>query len=183
MGFFGAPWRRARTPDLPRHLRNFRCCPCLFNPHNRDVPPPSRSDEPAHRRQHLEGLAERQSLDLATKSNLAVRGKADDVEDDLTNVDADRLERFRAKWTPVRVKKTRQIKNLELRFDSIETEKALVADIRPIHEHAVTGRGCSGCTYGRSSHDRSTSRSARNAGHAHRRPGPANPGLCAAYGQ
>ena len=28
-------------------------------------------------------------------------------------------------WTPVRVKKTRQIKNLELRFDSIETEKAL----------------------------------------------------------
>jgi hypothetical protein len=35
------------------------------------------------------------------------------------------LERFRAKWTPVRVKKTRQIKNLELRFDSIETEKAL----------------------------------------------------------
>jgi hypothetical protein len=32
------------------------------------------------------------------------------------------IERFRAKWTPVRVKKTRQIKNLELRFDSIETE-------------------------------------------------------------
>jgi hypothetical protein len=43
------------------------------------------------------------------------------------------LKRFQAKacpgldpgWTPVRVKKTRQIKNLELRFDSIETEKAL----------------------------------------------------------
>jgi hypothetical protein len=35
------------------------------------------------------------------------------------------LERFQAKWTPVRVKKTRQIKNLEPRFDSIETEKAL----------------------------------------------------------
>jgi hypothetical protein len=42
-------------------------------------------------------------------------------------------ERFQAKacpaldagWTPVRVKKTRQIKNLEPRFDSIETEKAL----------------------------------------------------------
>ena len=40
------------------------------------------------------------------------------------------LERFQAKacpgldpgWTPVRVKKTRQIKNLELRFDSIEAE-------------------------------------------------------------
>jgi uncharacterized membrane protein len=29
-------------------------------------------------------------------------------------------------WTPVRVKKTRQIRNLEPRFDSIETEKALV---------------------------------------------------------
>src|SRR5713226_4968396 len=36
-----------------------------------------------------------------------------------------RLERFRAKWKPVRVKKTRQIKNLEPRFDSIETEQAL----------------------------------------------------------
>jgi hypothetical protein len=39
------------------------------------------------------------------------------------------LERFRAKWTPVRVKKTRQIKNLELRFDSIETEKALASPV------------------------------------------------------
>ena len=35
--------------------------------------------------------------------------------------DAGRLERFQAKWKPVRVKKTRQIKNLEPRFDSIET--------------------------------------------------------------
>jgi LysR family hydrogen peroxide-inducible transcriptional activator len=35
------------------------------------------------------------------------------------------VERFRAKWEPVRVKKTRQIKNQEPRFDSIETEKAL----------------------------------------------------------
>jgi hypothetical protein len=34
------------------------------------------------------------------------------------------LERFQAKWKPVRVKKMRQIKNLEPRFDSIETEKA-----------------------------------------------------------
>jgi hypothetical protein len=30
-------------------------------------------------------------------------------------------------WKPVRVKKTRQIKKLEPRFDSIETEKALAA--------------------------------------------------------
>jgi len=37
------------------------------------------------------------------------------------------LERFQAKWKPVRVKKMRQIKNLEPRFDSIETEKALAA--------------------------------------------------------
>ena len=36
------------------------------------------------------------------------------------------IQRFQAKWRSVRVKKTRQIKNLELRFDSIETEKALV---------------------------------------------------------
>jgi hypothetical protein len=35
------------------------------------------------------------------------------------------LERFRAKWIPARVKKTRQIRNLEPRFDFIETEKAL----------------------------------------------------------
>src|SRR5664279_593798 len=40
------------------------------------------------------------------------------------------LERFRAKWRPVRVKKTRQIKNLETRFDSIETEKAVVCHPR-----------------------------------------------------
>jgi hypothetical protein len=32
------------------------------------------------------------------------------------------LERFRAKWIPVRVKKTRQNKNLEPVFDSIKTE-------------------------------------------------------------
>ena len=45
----------------------------------------------------------------------------------------DQLERFQAKacpgldpgWKPVRVKKTRQIKNREPRFDSIEAEKAL----------------------------------------------------------
>jgi hypothetical protein len=35
------------------------------------------------------------------------------------------LERFRAKWIPVRVKKTRQNKNPEPRSDSIGTEKAL----------------------------------------------------------
>jgi hypothetical protein len=37
-----------------------------------------------------EGLGQRQSLDLATKSNLAVSPEADDVEDFLADVDADR---------------------------------------------------------------------------------------------
>jgi hypothetical protein len=34
-------------------------------------------------------------------------------------------ERFQAKRKPVRVEKTRQIENLEPRFDSIEADKAL----------------------------------------------------------
>ena len=38
------------------------------------------------------------------------------------------LERFPAKWRPVHVKKTRQIKNLEPRSDSIGTETALVRE-------------------------------------------------------
>jgi general secretion pathway protein J len=38
------------------------------------------------------------------------------------------LTRFQAKWKPVRVKKTRQGKNLEPRFDSIEAEKALAGE-------------------------------------------------------
>jgi hypothetical protein len=44
-------------------------------------------------------------------------------------IDGTLLKRFQAKWIPVRVKKTRQIKNLEPRFDSIETEKALACVI------------------------------------------------------
>ena len=36
------------------------------------------------------------------------------------------LERFPAKWIPVRVKKTRQNKKESLRSDSIGTEKALI---------------------------------------------------------
>jgi hypothetical protein len=35
------------------------------------------------------------------------------------------LERFQAKWLPVRVKKTRQTKRLEPGSDSIRTDKAL----------------------------------------------------------
>src|SRR5450755_3362659 len=41
---------------------------------------------------------------------------------------------FQAKWRPVRVKKTRQIKNLEPRFDSVETEKALAGGRDPSFE-------------------------------------------------
>src|ERR1700690_1036930 len=47
-----------------------------------------------------------------------------------------RLKRLQAKWTPVRVKKTRQIKNLEPRFDSNETEMAL-NDSLPHHPAAI----------------------------------------------
>jgi hypothetical protein len=49
-----------------------------------------------------------------------------DVGRDLMKMNGSQ-ERFPAKWTPVRVKKTRQIKNLEPRSDSIGTEKALEA--------------------------------------------------------
>jgi hypothetical protein len=35
------------------------------------------------------------------------------------------LEHFQAKWTPVRVKKIRENKNLEPRFDSIKSGNAL----------------------------------------------------------
>jgi hypothetical protein len=35
------------------------------------------------------------------------------------------LERFRAKWIPVRVKKTRQNKKIERGCDSIQSERAL----------------------------------------------------------
>jgi hypothetical protein len=40
------------------------------------------------------------------------------------------FERFQAKWGPVREKKTRQTTNLDPRFDSIETEEALVPILR-----------------------------------------------------
>jgi hypothetical protein len=45
------------------------------------------------------------------------------------------LERFPAKWIPVRVKKTRQNKRLELRSDSIGTEKALERDGSGLNRH------------------------------------------------
>ena len=51
------------------------------------------------------------------------RGNADAPRS--PNSDVDAIERFPAKWKPVRVKKTRQIKNLEPRSDSIGTETAL----------------------------------------------------------
>ena len=52
---------------------------------------------------------------------------------------AGRLERFQAKWKPVRIKKTRQIKNLELRFDSIETE------LQTKHDGSASGFVGIGC--------------------------------------
>src|ERR1700694_3369584 len=47
------------------------------------------------------------------------------------------LERFRAKWIPVRVKKTRQIKNLEPRFDSIETRLQEIRDKEQTTMHGM----------------------------------------------
>src|SRR5437879_3777495 len=47
------------------------------------------------------------------------------------------LERFQAKWSPVRVKKTRQIKNREPCFDSIETglsQKSLGLDVGRLYD-------------------------------------------------
>jgi hypothetical protein len=44
-------------------------------------------------------------------------------------------EDFQAKWRPVRVKKTRQIKNPEPRFDSIETKMALVQTAECVDQH------------------------------------------------
>jgi hypothetical protein len=49
----------------------------------------------------------------------------DFIDGGISNVFSTLLERFRAKWTPVRVKKTRQNKRLELGSDSIRTDKAL----------------------------------------------------------
>jgi hypothetical protein len=59
---------------------------------------------------------------------------------------ADALERFRAKWVPLRVKKTRQNKKREPRSDSIGTEKALarwilrIRSLDIIVEHARSRR-------------------------------------------
>jgi hypothetical protein len=47
------------------------------------------------------------------------------------------LERFQAKWIPVRVKKTRQNKKIEHGRDSIQSERALEVNLRPCGEHIV----------------------------------------------
>jgi hypothetical protein len=45
------------------------------------------------------------------------------------------LEHFPAKWTPVRVKKMRQNKGLEIFSDSIRSEKALAGIASPVVSH------------------------------------------------
>src|SRR5436190_23989420 len=53
------------------------------------------------------------------------------------------LERFQAKWIPVRVKKTRQNKKIQPRSDSIGTEKALAQHLfrfRHGAEHVIERR-------------------------------------------
>src|SRR5215216_7008091 len=57
------------------------------------------------------------------------------------------LERFPAKWKPVRVKKTRQIKNLEPRSDSIGTEKALVQRAHQVISLAQIAGSFGGCKF------------------------------------
>jgi hypothetical protein len=52
------------------------------------------------------------------------------------------LERFPAKWNPVRVKKTRHIKNREPRSDSIGTEKALARTARGVRSSPPTIPRC-----------------------------------------
>jgi hypothetical protein len=52
------------------------------------------------------------------------------------------LERFRAKWSPVRVKKTRQNKKIERARDSIQSERAL-------KERAVHGVATATCEFGK----------------------------------
>ncbi len=56
----------------------------------------------------------------------AIKGNVDTGDWARENPDTEllRLERFRAKWTPVRVKQTCQDKKSDPGFDSIETEKA-----------------------------------------------------------
>jgi hypothetical protein len=56
------------------------------------------------------------------------------------------VERFPAKWVPVRVKKTRQNKAIEPRSDSIGTEKALVARIAVSTAVNSAGREMARCT-------------------------------------
>src|SRR5258706_146712 len=53
------------------------------------------------------------------------------------------IERFSAKWTPVRVKKTRQMKSLEPRSDSIGTEEAL-GSLRRERNETVCEARCGG---------------------------------------
>jgi hypothetical protein len=60
-----------------------------------------------------------------TRQNKKRQSAAIDADRRVPHLPCTVLKRFQAKWKPVRVKKTRQIKNLEPRFDSIEAEKAL----------------------------------------------------------
>jgi hypothetical protein len=65
-----------------------------------------------------------------------IRGSGDPL-DRMSRLPSAQTEHFQAKacpgrdpgWRPARIKKTRQIKNPGLRFDSIETEKTLASRI------------------------------------------------------
>src|SRR6476660_2029504 len=80
------------------------------------------------RKMPLEDGMRRRNLGL-DRNFLLVEIEVDDAIDQLEviKVHGGRLKRFPAKWRPVRVKKTRQTKNLEPRSDLIGTEIALGA--------------------------------------------------------
>jgi hypothetical protein len=58
------------------------------------------------------------------------------------------IERFPAKWVPVRVKKTRQNKNLEPRSDSIGTDKVLAENVEPVWNFAGPERLIMNASFG-----------------------------------
>src|SRR3954466_4364063 len=80
------------------------------------------------RKMPFEDGMRRRNLSL-DRNFLLVEIEVDDAIDQLEviKVHGGRLKRFPAKWRPVRVKKTRQTKNLEPRSDLIGTEMALGA--------------------------------------------------------
>ena len=121
---FGKSTRNSCTIRFPASRQNARN-PCAPRPHADDRHVPRMF--PVKCAQCVVALGGKIVVDSGTsgRSRARKRGRHERTWQ-ATPPRGELVERFQAKWTPVRVKKTRQIKNLEPRFDSIETEKALV---------------------------------------------------------